>query len=67
LLSIEDFDPLAVSLYKGDQLPAGRPFVEPRKTKHIFKAPIPDGIRSVKLMATDRFGNRYETMAQVNA
>lgn len=67
LFSIEDFDPLAVSLYKGDQLPAGRPFVEPRKTKHIFKTIIPDGVSSVKLMATDRFGNRYETMARVNA
>jgi hypothetical protein len=67
LFSVEDFDPLAVSLYKGDQLPAGRPFVEPRKTKHIFKTIIPDGVGSVKLLATDRFGNRFETIARVNA
>lgn len=67
LISSEDFDPLAVNLYKGDQLPAGRPFVEPKKTKHIFKTIIPDGVSSVKLMATDRFGNHFETMASVNA
>lgn len=67
LFSVEDFDPLAVNLYKGNALPADRPFVEPKKTKHIFKTIIPDGINSVKLLATDRFGNRFETIARVNA
>lgn len=67
LVPIEDFDPLAVALYKGNELPAGRPFVEPKKTKHIFKTIIPEGVSSVKVMATDRFGNRFESMARVNA
>jgi hypothetical protein len=57
---VTDFDPLAVRLYKGDQLPAGRAFVEPRRTEHIFKAKIPAAARQIKIMATDRFGNNYE-------
>jgi hypothetical protein len=57
------FDPLAVSLYKGDQLPSRRPLVEPRKTEHLFKAVIPAGAKEVKIVATDRFGNIYETIA----
>jgi hypothetical protein len=57
------FDPLAVALYKGDQLPKSRPFVEPKKTDHMFKAIIPQGAKEVKIVATDRFGNKYETIA----
>ena len=60
---VTDFDPLAVRLYKGDQLPAGRPFVEPRRTEHIFKAKIPPGAQRVKIKATDRFGGYYEFTA----
>ncbi|TDH28665.1 metallophosphoesterase [Segetibacter sp. 3557_3] len=58
-----DFDPMAVALYKGDQLPKSRPFVEPRKTDHVFKATIPQGAQQVKVLATDRFGNKYELVA----
>jgi hypothetical protein len=58
-----DFDPLAVSLYKGGQLPKSRPFVEPKKTEHMFKVAIPQGSREVKVVATDRFGNIYEAIA----
>jgi hypothetical protein len=67
LAATEGYDPLAVNLYKGGELPAGRPFVEPKKTKHIFKTIVPDGVSTVKLLATDRFGNRFETIARVNA
>jgi hypothetical protein len=33
---VSDYDPLAVTLYKGDQLPKSRTFVEPHKTNHIY-------------------------------
>jgi hypothetical protein len=59
----DDFDPLAVALYLGDQLPKSRPFVEPKQTDHIFKAIIPAGAKEIKIRATDRFGNIYETIA----
>ncbi len=58
-----DYDPLAVALYKGDQLPKSRTFVEPKKTDHLFKAVIPPGANEVKILATDRFGNKYEMIA----
>lgn len=60
---ITDYDPLTVALYKGDQLPKSRPFVEPHKTEHLFKITIPQTANEVKIIATDRFKNRYEVMA----
>jgi hypothetical protein len=54
-----DFDPLAVQLYLGDQLPKSRPFVEPRKTEHIFKATVSKNVQEVKVVATDRFGKQF--------
>jgi len=59
---VKDFDPLAVALYKGDQLPRTRPFVEPHKTDHIFKARVAATVGEIKILATDRFGNKYETI-----
>lgn len=61
---VTDFDPLTVALYKGNQLPAGRAFVEPRKTEHIFKAVLPKNAKRVKVLAIDRFGARYEHQLQ---
>jgi hypothetical protein len=58
-----DFDPLAVTLYKGEQLPKSRPFVEPKKTEHMFRALVPQGAKEVKVVATDRFGNKFEAIA----
>ncbi|SJZ61455.1 calcineurin-like phosphoesterase C-terminal domain-containing protein [Sediminibacterium ginsengisoli] len=57
------FDPLAVKLMKGDKLPASRSFAEPKKTDHIFSVPLPAGYKSIKVQATDRFGNKYEATA----
>ncbi len=59
----DDFDPLAVTLYLGDQLPKSRPFVEPYKTDHMFKAIIPKGANTIKITAQDRFGTKYEAIA----
>jgi hypothetical protein len=59
------YDPLAVKLYKGDQLPAKRSFAEPRKTDHIFVAHVDAGVKKVKVVATDRFGDKYESEVSV--
>lgn len=55
------FDPLAVTLFKGDQLPMGRTFAEPKKTDHLFVAHFSPSIKKVKVVATDRFGQIFTT------
>lgn len=57
------FDPLAVTLMKGPNLPAKRSFAEPKKTDHLFTETLPAVYKKVKIMATDRFGNKYEAIA----
>ena len=59
------FDPLSVTLYKGDQLPAGRHFPEPRETDHLFVAHFDPSVKKVKVIATDRFGKKYTAEADV--
>ncbi|MCZ4223086.1 calcineurin-like phosphoesterase family protein [Pedobacter rhodius] len=54
------YDPLSVSLYKGDTLPAGRTFPEPSKTDHLFVAHFEPSVKKVKVIATDRFGEKFE-------
>ena len=53
------YDPLSVKLYKGDQLPAGRHFPEPKETDHLFVARFDPSVKKVKVIATDRFGVIY--------
>ncbi len=53
-------DPLAVKLYKGPELPAGRTFPEPRDTDHLFMAHVGTDVKSVKVVVTDRFGDKYQ-------
>jgi hypothetical protein len=53
------FDPLSVALYKGDQLPAGRHFPEPKQTNHLFTAKVDPSVKKIKVVATDRFGERF--------
>lgn len=52
-------DPVATRLYLGDKLPLGRTFPEPRETKHLFVAQMKEG-KKIKVVATDRFGDKYE-------
>ena len=56
------FDPEAVRLYLGDKLPASRPFAEPSRTDHLFMAHCDPNIKSIKVVATDRFGKTYEVL-----
>lgn len=53
------FDPLSVQLYKGDKLPLGRTFPEPRMTDHLFIAHFAPSVKKVKVVATDRFGEKF--------
>lgn len=53
------FDPLAVKLYKGDNLPVTRSFAEPKKMNHLFVAHFSPIVKKVKVIATDRFGEIY--------
>jgi hypothetical protein len=56
------FDPLAVKLYLGDKLPVqGRYFAEPKKTDHLFMAHLSADAKKIKVVATDRFGDKYES------
>ena len=55
------YDPLSVTLYKGDKLPAGRHFPEPRQTDHLFVAHFEPSVRKIKVVATDRFGEKFTT------
>jgi hypothetical protein len=59
------FDPLAVTLYKGDALPEPRHFVEPHETDHLFVAHFEPSVKKVKVVATDRFGNVYTAEKEV--
>lgn len=63
LPQVTDYDPLSVTLYKGDQLPKSRTFVEPHKTNHIFKTMIPKSSKEAMITVTDRFGNKYQMTA----
>ena len=54
------YDPLAVKLYNGDKLPNPRPFVEARSTDHLFMAHFETSVKKVKVIATDRFGEKFE-------
>jgi hypothetical protein len=53
------FDPMAVELYKGDKMPASRSFAEPKKMDHLFVAHFKPGPKKIKVIATDRFGEKY--------
>jgi hypothetical protein len=57
------YDPLAVKLYKGKGLPDSRGFVEPKLNMHMFASQFGPEINHVRVVATDRFGIKYESSA----
>jgi 3',5'-cyclic AMP phosphodiesterase CpdA len=54
------FDPEAVRLYLGDKLPASRTFAEPNKTDHLFMVHCEPQVKQVRIVVTDRFGEKFE-------
>ena len=67
LEQIEGFDPLAYKNMLGPDLPKPRGFAEPKKTKHLFRAVVPATAKSIKVVATDRFGNAYTAMHTIGS
>lgn len=53
------YDPEAVRLYKGDNMPATRSFAEPSRTDHLFMTHCSSSVKMVKIVATDRFGEKF--------
>ena len=66
LQNIISYDPVAWELYQGDELPKGRTYVEPRETEHFFEAFLPATVKELKVVATDRFGRKYENRKAVS-
>ncbi|TWV98706.1 calcineurin-like phosphoesterase C-terminal domain-containing protein [Chitinophaga pinensis] len=54
------YDPWAVELYLGPQLPKKHKFVEPTLNDHMFFAKPSPEAKKITVKATDRFGNVYE-------
>jgi len=52
-------DPLAAQLQTGPELPAGRTWVEPYRTAHLFYAPAARRASEIRVEARDRFGRVY--------
>jgi len=52
-------DPIAYSLYDGPMVPKKHKWVEPTLTDHLFFAQPGAGTKVVKVVATDRFGNKF--------
>lgn len=55
----QGFDPQAVKLYKGENMPATRHFVEPTQTSHLFMAHFEPKVKKVNVVVIDRFGAKY--------
>ncbi len=52
-------DPLSEKLHRGNELPPGRPGVEPYTVGHLFYAPVSTDAREIRVEATDRLGRVY--------
>ena len=52
-------DPQSEELYRGEDTPAGRPWVEPVPTAHLFAATPSPEATEITVEATDRFGRTY--------
>lgn len=58
-------DPQAVTLHNQGKPASGRAFTKPTQTDHLFMAHFGPEVKSVKVTATDRFGNKFTK--EVNA
>lgn len=60
-----DFDPWAVELYAGPQMPKKHKWVDPTLTDHLFFAKPAPATKTIKVVATDRFGKQYSQEIQL--
>ena len=63
----ESFDPDAYKAMLGPDLPKPRGFAEPKKNKHMFRAIVPGTSKTVRVVATDRFGKTYTAVHTISA
>lgn len=54
------FDPWAFETMEGLAKPNPRGFVEPNLSDHIFFIKVPEGTKSIRVQASDPFGNVYQ-------
>lgn len=59
------YDPWAIELYDGPQLPKKHKFVEPNLADHLFFAKPSADAREITVRATDRFGNVFNAAIQL--
>lgn len=67
LEAADGYDPQAVVRFKGEKLPVRRSFAEPSRTDHLFMAHFAPAVKQVKVVATDRFGTKYEKLVNTEA
>lgn len=53
------YDPWAFELFQGKEKPKPRGWVEPNLTDHVFFVKPPSGVKQIRVVATDPFGNSY--------
>jgi len=59
LTQTRGLDPLARTLYAGEDRPEKHDWVEPQPTDHLFTAPYNPDANRIRVEATDRFGRIY--------
>ncbi len=65
LQQFSGFDPYAYNTLFGPEMPKARAFAEPNMTDHLFRAVLPAGAKNIKVIATDRFGKKYESISDI--
>jgi len=61
------YDPWAYELFLGKEKPKPRAWVEPNLTNHLFFVKPDAGVKSIKVAATDPFGNTYVESVNLDA
>jgi hypothetical protein len=61
------FDPWAFELFSGAEKPKPRGWVEPNLTDHIFFFKPESSVKTIKVVATDPFGNVYSDSLTLNS
>ncbi|AKQ46561.1 metallophosphoesterase [Rufibacter radiotolerans] len=59
------FDPVTITMFEGPKRPAKRGFAEPAKTDHLFMAHFSPTVKTVRVVATDRFGTTFENQIEI--
>lgn len=61
------YDARVVEFLKGPSRPAKYPWAQPLLTDHLFFATPSEKAKAVRIVVTDRFGNKYEEQLNIHA